>query len=97
MDPLIGRIGNHGSISEQKKPNDMWQIDIKGPFRINGKRLNALLILDDYSRFLISVRLFTSIRTEDITEVLDHCISTYDRPGKILADNRPQFRDTFDE
>jgi transposase InsO family protein len=80
-----------------KKPNDMWQIDIKGPFRINGKRMNALLILDDYSRFLVSVQLFSSIKTEDVTRVLNHCISTYDCPGKILADNGPQFRDTFDE
>ena len=80
-----------------KNPNDMWQIDIKGPFRINGKRMNALLILDDYSRFLVSVRLFKSIKTDDITEILDQCISTYECPGKILADNGPQFRDTFEK
>jgi len=80
-----------------KNPNDMWQIDIKGPFRINGKRMNALLILDDYSRFLVSVCLFKSIKTDDITEILDHCISTYECPGKILADNGPQFRDTFEK
>jgi len=59
--------------------------------------MNALLILDDYSRFLVSVQLFSSIKTEDVTKVLNHCISTYDRPGKILADNGYQFRDTFDE
>ena len=80
-----------------KRPNDMWQIDIKGPFRINGEKMNALLILDDYSRFLVSVRLFKSIKTDDITQVLDQCISTYKNPRKILADNGPQFRDTFDK
>jgi putative transposase len=78
-------------------PNDMWQIDIKGPFLIDGKRLNALLVLDDYSRFLVSVQLFKSITTDVVTQALDHCISTYNSPGKILADNGPQFRDIFEK
>ena len=78
-------------------PNDMWQIDIKGPFLIDGKRMNALLILDDYSRFLVSVKLFKSITTDVVTQALDQCISIYNSPGKILADNGPQFRDTFEK
>jgi len=78
-------------------PNDMWQIDIKGPFLIDGKRLNALLILDDYSRFIVSVQLFKSITTDVVTQTLDHCISTYNSPGKILADNGPQFRENFEK
>jgi transposase InsO family protein len=78
-------------------PNEMWQIDIKGPFLIDGKRLNALLILDDYSRFLISVKLFKSITTDVVTQALGQCISTYNSPGKILSDNGPQFRETFEK
>lgn len=78
-------------------PNDMWQIDIKGPFLIDGIRMNALLILDDYSRFLVSVHLFKSITTDVVTQALDQCISTHNHPGKILADNGPQFRDTFEK
>ena len=80
-----------------ESPNDMWQIDIKGPFLIDGKRMNALLILDDYSRFLVSLHLFKSITTDVVTQALDQCISTYNSPGKILADNGPQFRDTFEK
>jgi len=78
-------------------PNDMWQIDIKGPFLIDGKRMNALLILDDYSRFIVSVQLFKSITTDVVTQALDQCISTHTSPGKILADNGPQFRESFDK
>jgi len=78
-------------------PNDIWQIDIKGPFLIDGKRMNALLILDDYSRFLASVHLFKSITTDVVTQTLDQCISTYNSPGTILADNGPRFRDTFEK
>lgn len=78
-------------------PNELWQIDIKGPFLIDGKRLNALLILDDYSRFLVSVQLFKSITTDIVTQTLNQCISTYNSPSKILSDNGPQFRETFEK
>ena len=57
--------------------------------------MNALLILDDYSRFLVSSQLFKSITTDVVEQALDQCISTYNTPGKILADNGPRFRDTF--
>ena len=75
----------------------MWQIDIKGPFLIDGKRLNALLILDYNFRFLVSVQLFKSITTDVVIQTLDQFISTYNHPGKIRSDNGPQFRETFEK
>jgi len=77
-------------------PNDMWQIDIKGPFLLNGERFKALVILDDYSRYLLSAGLFRSITTEVVTQQLNHCIETYSEPNSILSDNGPQFRDQFE-
>lgn len=79
-----------------KAPNDMWQIDIKGPFTIDGKRVKALVILDDYSRFLVSVKLFKSVTTEVVTQELNHCIETYSKPHSILSDNGSQFREQFE-
>jgi transposase InsO family protein len=78
-------------------PNDLWQIDIKGPFLINGKRVNALLILDDYSRYLLSVQFFQKVTTDVVTQELKNCVIKYRKPGKILTDNGPQFRDQFTE
>ena len=77
-------------------PNDMWQIDIKGPFLLNGERFKALVILDDYSRYLLSAGLFKSITTEVVTQQLNHCIETYSEPESILSDNGPQFREQFE-
>lgn len=77
-------------------PNDMWQIDIKGPFLLNGERFKALVILDDYSRYLLSAGLFKSITTEVVTKQLNHCIETYSEPNSILSDNGPQFREQFE-
>jgi len=77
-------------------PNDMWQIDIRGPFLLNGERFKALVILDDYSRYLLSAGLFKSITTEVVTQQLNHCIETYSEPESILSDNGPQFREQFE-
>jgi len=77
-------------------PNDMWQIDIKGPFLLNGERFKALVILDDYSRYLLSAGLFKSVTTDVITQELNHCIETYSEPNSILSDSGSQFRDQFE-
>lgn len=77
-------------------PNEMWQIDIKGPFLLNGERVKALIILDDYSRYLLSTTLSKSITTETVTQELNHCIETYTEPNNILSDNGSQFRETFE-
>ena len=78
-------------------PNELWQIDIKGPFRLDGKRLNAVLIIDDYSRFLLNVQLHPKVTTEIVTQDLHHCIKHYRKPQRILADNGPQFRERFSQ
>lgn len=80
-----------------QRPNELWQIDIKGPFRLDGKRLNAVLIIDDYSRFLLNVQLHPKVTTEIITQDLLQCIKHYRKPQRILADNGPQFREKFSQ
>jgi len=80
-----------------KAPNELWQIDIKGPFRLDGKRLNAVLIIDDYSRFLLNIQLHPKVTTETITQDLHYCIKQYSKPRRILADNGPQFREQFSQ
>jgi transposase InsO family protein len=74
-------------------PNDMWQVDIKGPFLLDGERVKALVILDDYSRFLLSARLFKSVTTDVVTQELNRCIQVYSKPNSILSDNGSQFRE----
>ena len=76
-------------------PNEMWQIDIKGPFLLDGKRVKALVILDDYSRYLLSVKLYKSVTTEIVTQELKSCIEIYTMPHSILSDNGSQFREQF--
>jgi hypothetical protein len=78
-----------------KCPNELWQLDIKGPFTVQGKKYYFVICIDDYSRYML------------IAEQLDHCpnvkeifsfvkplIKKY-KPKKILTDNNP-FREEWD-
>ena len=75
-----------------RKPNGLWQIDIKGPFLPDGKRLYALIIVDDHSRFIIYCRLYTSIRKEEVIAALHDAVKHYGHPRRLLCDNGSQFK-----
>src|SRR3989344_5916497 len=46
-----------------KGPNELWQLDIKGPFKVEGIKYYFVICIDDYSRYLL------------LAEQLDHCPS----------------------
>jgi transposase InsO family protein len=41
-----------------KCPDELWQIDFKGPFTVGGKRYWFLVCIDDYSRFIVCAEQF---------------------------------------
>jgi transposase InsO family protein len=78
--------------------HEMWQTDFTY-FKIIGWGWYYLLtVLDDYSRYIIGWKLFQSMTTNDVTEVLDAAIETTGvehvpirhRP-RLLSDNGPCF------
>ena len=75
-----------------RKPNGLWQIDIKGPFLLDGKRLYALVIVDDHSRFIVYCGLYTSIKKEEVVTALKWTVKRYGCPKRLLCDNGSQFK-----
>jgi len=73
----------------------MWQIDIKGPFTIDGQRMLDLIITDDHSRFRISCTLHVSIGTKKVLTELSNSSSLYGLPKKVLVDHGSQFKVMF--
>jgi transposase InsO family protein len=72
---------------ERKAPNELWQIDFKGPFKTSWGRCHPLSILDDFSRYAVGLHAWPYERAE---EVKSYVITTFERhglPNAILLDH----------
>ena len=78
-----------------KQPNELWQLDIKGPFKVEGIKYYFVICIDDYSRYLLLAEQLNHCPTvEEMTNMLNPIIKRH-KPEKILTDNNP-FREEWD-
>lgn len=79
-----------------EKPDKLWQIDSKGPVKIEGKKHWFVICIDDYSRYITLAKHFTRCPSiEEIKAVLMPRIKKR-KPENILTDNNP-FKEEWDE
>lgn len=75
---------------EYEHPNELWQMDFKGPVLMrNEVYCYPLTITDDYSRYNIALRACDNQRYETVKEHLTGVFRTYGMPSMILCDNGP--------
>ncbi|MEM3519856.1 MAG: DDE-type integrase/transposase/recombinase [Candidatus Hadarchaeales archaeon] len=88
-----GRKERAWKFFRAKHPDELWQLDIKGPFWLHGQRYWFPICVDDYSRYLL---LFECLdhepTTDELTELLDRCSR---KPKNILTDRGGQFQETW--
>lgn len=93
--------GYHNKIKTWKffraeKQDELWQLDIKGPFILEGKKYYFIICIDDYSRYLIlSEQVDHCPAVKEITKLLEPLIKKH-KPAKILTDNNP-FKEEWNE
>lgn len=76
-----------------KESNELWQLDIKGPFKVEGKKYWILACIDDYSRYFLLLKLFDHAPTvKEIGSSLLLLVKKH-RPKNILTDNNPFKKD----
>lgn len=77
---------------EHEAPNQLWQMDFVGHLALaTAARVHPLTILDDHSRFLISLVACSNERVDTVKAHLISCFRTYGLPDRILADNGPSW------
>jgi transposase InsO family protein len=72
---------------EHERPNDLWQMDFKGPIATRGGECHALTVLDDHSRYSLGLRACPDQRGVTVKAELTRMFETYGLPWKMLADN----------
>lgn len=73
---------------ERKRPNELWQMDIKGEYILRGvKRCYPLSILDDHSRYAIGLFPLNAPNGPEVRACLVSCFEDYGLPEAMLMDH----------
>lgn len=94
---VLTKHGINGYRREQKgwkffraeKPNELWQLDVKGPFKVEGKKYWMLVCIDDHSRYLLLMALFEHEPSIEQIERTMLPLFKRHKPQSILTDNSP--------
>lgn len=77
---------------EHEAPNLLWQMDFKGHFALtdaSAKRCHPLTVLDDHSRFNITLTACSTESGEQVKAALTEAFRKYGLPQRITCDNGP--------
>lgn len=78
---------------ERAEPNDLWQMDFKGPVRTeDGRRCHPLMVVDDCSRYLVLGRVLSHERDKPVRQALTDAFRTHGLPREMLMDNGAVWR-----
>jgi transposase InsO family protein len=79
---------------ERPRPNDLWQLDHKGPLEIARRRVVPLSVLDDHSRYLLALKPCLDQSYATTQAVLWDLFGDVGLPESILCDNAFSARNT---
>jgi transposase InsO family protein len=72
---------------EREKPNQLWQMDFKGEYRLPGGTCWPLSIVDDHSRYSIGLFGLSSTNSKQVSTRLVSCFEEYGLPDAMLMDH----------
>lgn len=86
--PLPNSVAGGYQRFEHERPNQLWQMDFKGHFRLgNGARCHPLTVLDDHSRYSLCLQACRNEQTETVQQQLTATFRRYGLPERMLMDN----------
>lgn len=72
---------------ERAAPNELWQMDAKGAYPVEGGRCHALSVLDDHSRFAVGLTALPTLATAGVQRALIEAFEAYGLPQAMLMDH----------
>jgi transposase InsO family protein len=69
-------------------PNELWQMDAKGAYPLAaGGRCHALSVIDDHSRFAVSLTALPTLESAIVRSALTRCFERHGVPQAMLMDH----------
>jgi transposase InsO family protein len=72
---------------EHEAPNELWQMDFKGHVPCGGGRCHPLTVLDDHSRYALTLAACADERGETVQDRLVETFRQHGLPQRLLVDN----------
>jgi transposase InsO family protein len=80
---------------ERDEPNQLWQVDFKGPVEVDRQKIMPFTVLDDHSRYLLAFKPCTNVTMNTAWNVLWDVFGQVGLPLQILCDNAFNARSNF--
>lgn len=88
IDPASSGAGQAWTRFERGEPNELWQMDFKGWFRLaGGQPCHPLTVVDDHSRFSPCLRACADQRGATVKAHLETAFRTHGLPQAFFVDN----------
>jgi len=85
--PPAERSEHHWQRFEHASPNDLWQMDFKGPVDVGQGRCDPLTVLDDHSRYNLVLLATTDQRGSTVKAALTDTFRRFGLPLRMNMDN----------
>lgn len=72
---------------ERELPNELWQVDFKGPMGRGSAKCEPLSVLDDHSKFILGAVPVKTKQTGEIKRVFTQIFGKFGVPDSILLDH----------
>jgi putative transposase len=72
-------------------PHHVWAIDFQFDQTMDGRRLNLLNIVDEYSRLCLAIRVGRRCKAVDLIDAIEELFKQYPAPTHLRMDNGPEF------
>lgn len=85
--PADGSVRRH----QAEHPHQMWAMDFQFDATADGRRLKFLNVIDEHSRFCLTIRVGRRCKARDVVAVLEELTSLYPALAFVRSDNGPEF------
>ena len=86
-------VGHSGNSIARKRPQHVghvWGLDFVHDETTDGRLLRWLTVIDEYSRFNLSVEVRRNFPSTSVVALLDELVAKYGYPDSIRCDNGPE-------
>lgn len=90
VSPKVRRVEAHDQRYEAVRPNHLWHLDFLHR-HIHKQKVYLLLVLDDYSRFIVGGALWDGERVAAVMETFSDAVQRHGKPEKVMSDGGSAF------